>query len=76
MNAIVFYIGVFSIFQLMKNSSISLPIRVKDIDFERNLIYVYDGKGGKSRTTVFPKTLGAELKIQIEKMASFKMCPK
>lgn len=45
-----------------------IRLRVKDIDFERNLIYVYDGKGGKSRTTVFPKTLGAELKIQIEKI--------
>lgn len=45
-----------------------IRLRVKDIDFERNLIYVYDGKGGKSRTTVFPKTLGTELKIQIEKI--------
>ncbi len=43
-----------------------IRLRVKDLDFERNLIYVYDAKGGKSRTTVFPKTLAAELKIQVE----------
>src|SRR5580698_1193261 len=32
----------------------ALRLRVKDLDFERNIILVRDGKGGKDRVTVFP----------------------
>ena len=32
-------------------------LRVKDIDFDRQLITVRDGKGGKDRTTLLPTTL-------------------
>lgn len=45
-----------------------IRLRVKDIDFEVNLLYVRDGKGGKDRTTVFPKQIKEELKAQIEKV--------
>ena len=32
-------------------------LRVKDIDFDRQLITVRDGKGGKDRTTLLPTSL-------------------
>ena len=34
-----------------------LRLRVKDVDFARNEITVRDGKGGKDRRTVLPKSL-------------------
>jgi integron integrase len=37
-------------------------LRVLDLDFERNLIYVRAAKGGKDRTTVFPATVREDLK--------------
>lgn len=45
-----------------------LRLRVQDLDFEINLLYIRDGKGGKDRTTVFPKQIKEELKAQIEKV--------
>lgn len=41
-------------------------LRVQDLDFERNIIYVRGAKGGKDRTTIFPKSLHAILKNQVE----------
>jgi integron integrase len=35
----------------------ALHLRVKDIDFEMNLITVRDGKGAKDRTTLLPESL-------------------
>lgn len=32
-------------------------LRVKDLDFERQVITIHDGKGGKDRTTLLPATL-------------------
>ena len=32
-------------------------LRVRDLDFERKLIYVRAAKGGKDRTTLFPESL-------------------
>ncbi|MFZ3205660.1 MAG: integron integrase [Pseudomonas sp.] len=32
-------------------------LRVKDLDFDRQVITVHDGKGGKDRTTLLPATL-------------------
>ena len=37
-------------------------IRLKDIDFRRQVITVRDGKGGKDRTTLLPDSLHARLK--------------
>ncbi|HOX16730.1 MAG TPA: hypothetical protein PLP18_11460 [Smithellaceae bacterium] len=34
-----------------------LRLRVQDLDFGQNLIFVRGGKGGKDRTTVLPKNL-------------------
>ncbi len=34
-----------------------LRLRVQDIDFARNEIAVRDGKGGKDRITMLPKSL-------------------
>lgn len=45
-----------------------LRLRIQDIDFAVNLLYVRDGKGGKDRTTVFPNQIKEELKFQIEKV--------
>lgn len=44
-----------------------LRLRVKDIDFELNSITVRDGKGGKDRTTLLPKSLVTPLQLQLEK---------
>ncbi len=42
-----------------------LSLRVKDIDFESNNIFVRSGKGDKDRTTMLPQRLIPELKNQI-----------
>jgi integron integrase len=36
-------------------------LRVQDLDFERDLIYLRDAKGGKDRTTIFPASIKAAL---------------
>lgn len=43
-------------------------LRVQDLDFERGLVYLRAAKGGKDRTTVFPKAIHGELKQHIEKV--------
>jgi len=43
-------------------------LRVKDLDFERNIIYVRDTKGGKDRTTLFPQSLQSDLRFHLEKV--------
>lgn len=45
-----------------------LRLRVKDIDFEMNQIFVHDGKGEKDRITVLPQKIAPELKEQIRKV--------
>ncbi len=45
-----------------------LRLRIQDLDFERKLIYVRDGKGGKDRTTIFPAAIKAALNRQAEKV--------
>jgi integron integrase len=42
-----------------------LSLRVKDIDFDRNVITVRGGKGGKDRTVMLPGTLVEPLRQQI-----------
>ena len=41
-----------------------LRLRVKDVDFERNVIIVRDGKGGKDRVVMLPHSLAPALKDQ------------
>ena len=42
-----------------------IRLRVQDIDFGQNLIFVRGGKGGKDRTTILPKNLRDEMLRQI-----------
>ena len=43
-------------------------LRVQDLDMDRNMLYVRDGKGGKDRTTVFPQSIQAELRQHLERV--------
>jgi len=42
-----------------------LRLRVQDIDFGQNLIFVRGGKGGKDRTTILPQNLSEKLLRQV-----------
>jgi len=44
-----------------------LRLRVKDVDFARNEIKVRDGKGGKDRHTVLPKSLVEPMQREVER---------
>ncbi len=44
-----------------------LRLRVKDVDFSRNEITVRDGKGGKDRHTVLPRSLLEPLQREIDR---------
>jgi integron integrase len=44
-----------------------LRLRVKDVDFARNEITVRDGKGGKDRRTMLPRSLIEPLQREIER---------
>ncbi|MGN6520952.1 MAG: integron integrase [Dokdonella sp.] len=44
-----------------------LRLRVKDIDFARNEILVCDGKGGKDRRTMLPRSLVEPLQREVER---------
>jgi integron integrase len=45
----------------------ALKLRVKDVDFDRNLIIVRDAKGAKDRSVPFPQFLKEPLRQQIER---------
>jgi len=45
-----------------------LSLRVKDVDFERRVLVVRDGKGRKDRETVLPHRLGTPLRRQIARV--------
>lgn len=45
-----------------------IRLRVKDLDFERNLIYIRAAKGNKDRVTVFPKAVQADMQAQVERV--------
>ncbi len=45
-----------------------LRLRVKDLDFERNVIWVRSGKGDKDRHTLFPLSLREELQNHLQKV--------
>lgn len=42
-----------------------LALRVKDIDFDRNVIIVREGKGGRDRIVMLPATLNSALKDRL-----------
>lgn len=44
----------------------ALRLRVKDLDFERLQVNVYEGKGDKDRRTMLPKSLVAPLQQQLD----------
>ena len=43
-------------------------LRVHDLDFERNRVYVLAAKGDKNRVTMFPKTIQDEMRQHLEKI--------
>jgi integron integrase len=43
-------------------------LRVQDLDFDRNIVYVRAAKGGKDRATIFPKSIQPELRQHLEKV--------
>ncbi len=42
-----------------------IRLRVQDVDFGQNLIFIRGGKGGKDRTTILPRNLHDDLLAQI-----------
>src|SRR3972149_8599995 len=47
-----------------------IRLRVQDVDFGQNLIFIRGGKGGKDRTTMLPQNLRVELQAQINAVKS------
>ncbi len=45
----------------------ALRLRIKDVDFGRNEITIRDGKGGKDRRTMLPRSLVEPLRREIER---------
>jgi integron integrase len=45
-----------------------IRLRVKDLDFERNLIYIRAAKGNKDRVTIFPKAIQRDMRLQVERV--------
>ena len=45
-----------------------LRLRVQDIDFERGEIAVRDGKGGKDRVTMLPRSLSAAVQTHLQRV--------
>lgn len=48
----------------------ALTLRVKDVDFGRNLITIRDAKGNKDRTVPLPVSLHDSLRVQLERAKS------
>lgn len=46
-----------------------LRLRIKDVDFDRRVIIVRDGKGGKDRVRALPQSLAAALQLQWRRRA-------
>ena len=45
-----------------------IRLRIQDVDFGQNNIYVRHGKGGKDRTTFLPKPIKQELQLHIQRV--------
>ena len=52
----------------MRQSDV-LRLRVQDLDFDRRVITIRDGKGGKDRTTMLPRALEHGLRSQLARRA-------
>jgi integron integrase len=48
-----------------------LRLRVKDVDFARRVIVVREGKGGKDRVVMLPRTLEEPLRAQLQRARRF-----
>jgi len=46
-----------------------IRLRIKDIDFDKNILFVRAGKGGKDRATLLPQSMQADLHSHLEKVA-------
>jgi integron integrase len=46
-------------------------LRVKDVDFDRRIIIVRDGKGGKDRVVMLPRSIEHELRTQLHVARKF-----
>jgi integron integrase len=46
-----------------------LRLRVKDVDFERGIVLVRDGKGAKDRVTVLPRGVASPLRVHLVRVA-------
>jgi len=47
-----------------------IRLRIQDLDFGQGKIFVRGGKGGKDRTTIFPRNIQEELKIHVERVVT------
>ena len=45
-----------------------LQLRIKDIDFERNVVIIHGGKGDKDRETILPKSLKTDISLHLERV--------
>ena len=43
-----------------------IRLRIKDMDFGRNTIYLRAAKGGKDRVTLFPQSIKEQLNVQVD----------
>jgi integron integrase len=48
----------------MRQSEV-LRLRIKDIDLDRGIIYIHDGKGGKHRTAALPRSLEERVRAHL-----------
>jgi integron integrase len=46
----------------------TLRLRLKDVDFERNVILVRQGKGNKDRVTILPDNLVADIQLAMQRV--------
>ena len=47
-----------------------IRLRIQDVDFGQNLIFIRGGKGGKDRTTMLPKNVCDALRTQVKAVTS------
>jgi len=48
----------------------ALNLRIKDIDFEHDTVYIWESKSPKDRTLPLPQTIKEELRIQVDKVSA------
>ena len=49
----------------------AMRLRIKDVDFDRRVIVVRDGKGGKDRVVMLPSSLLPDLRRQASHARAF-----